>query len=130
MPTLTNLCTIVVTLDVTPIGKVGTGLRIDVPFSGVATSSHWDGERPVEGVDYVTIGDDGIQHLDIRGRIGTGKEVVSYRAIGRGDAAGPMELLTFETANDDLAHLNSTVAVAVGSVDGNQLTLEVAAVER
>ncbi|BAN00631.1 DUF3237 family protein [Ilumatobacter coccineus] len=130
MPTLTSLCTIVVTLDFTPIGKVGTGLRIDVPFSGVATSSHWDGERPVEGVDYVTIDGNGIQQLDIRGRIGTGKEVVSYRAVGRGNEAGPMELLVFETANEELAHLNSTIAVAVGSVDGNQLTLDVSAVER
>lgn len=126
MPTLTEFCTITATLDFSPIGLVSAGMRLDVPFTGTATSSHWEGERPVAGVDHVTIGADGLQNLDIRARIGTGKDTVAYRAIGRGsEDTGPQELMTFETANDDLAFLNSAVAVAFGGVDGATLSLTV-----
>lgn len=129
MATLTPFCTITVDLDFTPIGKVGTGMRVDVPFAGVATSEHWDGERPVVGVDYVTIGSDGVQRLDIRGRIGTGGDTVSYRAIGRGTGeVDPLEAFVFETGSEELAHLNSALAVAVGSLDGATLTLAVSLV--
>ncbi|MGI9608851.1 MAG: hypothetical protein ACR2NL_01015, partial [Acidimicrobiia bacterium] len=99
MPKLTEFAKISGTLNFTPIGKVSAGFRLDVPFEGVATSEHWDGDRPVSGVDRVTVGADGTQGLEIVARIGTGKEVVSYQAIGRGTAeGGPRELLTFETA--------------------------------
>lgn len=130
MATLTPFCTIAVDLTFVPIGGVATGMRLDVPFSGTATSPHWDGDRPVSGVDYVNVGAEGSQSLDIRGRIGEGRSVISYRAIGRGDATGPMELLVFETANDEFAHLNNAVAVATGTLDGQHLTLEVSLVER
>ena len=70
-----------------------------MPFDGVAIEP-LGRERPVTGTDYVTVGADGVQQLEIRARIGTGRDVVSYRAIGRGtDATGPQELLVFETAN-------------------------------
>ena len=124
-PQLTPFATLTVTLSFTPIGKVDAGFRLDVPFEGTAPSSHWEGERPVSGVDHVTVADSGIQSLDIRGRIGTGKEVVAYRAIGRGSDAGPREVFTFETASEELAFLNGAVGVGVGSIDGDQLTLEV-----
>ena len=72
------------------------------------------------------VGADGVQQLEIRARIGEGKETVAYQAIGRGtDATGPQELIVFETANEDLAFLNSAVAVALGGVDGNKLSLTV-----
>lgn len=126
MATLTEFCTLDVELDFTPIGKVGTGMRVDIPFTGTASSEHWEGERPVAGVDYVTIGADGVQQLDIRGRIGTGKDTVAYRAIGRGtNDSGPQELLVFETANEQFAHLNSAIAVAFGSLEGTRLRLTV-----
>ena len=126
MPTLTEFCKINVTLRFTPIGRTGTGTRVDVPFDGVATSNHWDGERPVTGTDYVTVGADGVQQLEIRARIGTGRDVVSYRAIGRGtDATGPQELLVFETANESLSFLNSAIGVALGDLEGDQLNLTV-----
>ena len=126
MPTLTEFCKINVTLRFTPIGRTGTGMRVDVPFDGVATSTHWDGERPVTGTDHVTVGADGIQQLEIRARIGTGRDVVSYRAIGRGtDATGPQELLVFETANESLSFLNSAIGVALGTLQGDQLSLTV-----
>jgi hypothetical protein len=129
MATITEFCKLKVTLHFTPIGPVTAGMRVDVPFDGVATSSHWDGERPVEGTDFVTIGADGVQHLDIRARIGTGRDVVSYSAIGRGtDATGPQEALVFETANKDLAFLNSAIGVGFGSLEGDQLSLTVSLV--
>ena len=130
MATLTDFCTLDLTLEFVPIGSVPSGFRLDVPFSGVCTSSYWDGERPAVGVDHVTVSADGIQDLDIQGRIGSGKEIVAYRAIGRGSAEGPSELFTFETANEDLAWLNSAIAVGIGSIDGNKLTLQLSIVER
>ena len=126
MATLTEFCKIEAKLHFTPVGGTSTGFRVDVPFEGTATSSHWDGERKVAGVDIVRIGSDGVQQLEIRARIGEGKEAVAYQAIGRGtDATGPQELMVFETANEDLAFLNSAVAVALGGIDGNKLSLTV-----
>ena len=126
MATTTPLCTITATLHFKPIGKLATGMKIDVPFDGTATSDRWDGEWAVEGVDYVTIGADGVQQLDIRGRISNGERTIKYAAIGRGtNDTGPQELLTFETADEELADLNAAIAVAFGSIDGNQLTLHV-----
>ena len=130
MTVLTEFCSFTATLEFNMIGKVSAGLRIDVPFAGTATSSHWEGERPIAGVDHVTIGADGIQSLDIQGRIGAGKEVVAYRAIGRGGDGGPSEVFVFETAVEDLAWLNSAVGVGVGSIDGDQLSLTISVVER
>ena len=128
MATTSPLCTINVKLQFNPIGMLATGMKIDVPFEGTATSDRWDGDWSVAGVDYVTIGSDGVQHLDIRGRISNGERTIKYSAIGRGtNDTGPMELLVFETADDELADLNSTVAVAFGSLEGNALTLNVEA---
>jgi hypothetical protein len=129
MATLTEFCKIEAKLHFTPVGGTGTGFRVDVPFEGTATSSHWEGERKVAGTDVVRIGSDGIQQLEIRARIGEGGDTVAYQAIGRGtDATGPQELLVFETANEDLAFLNSAIAVAVGGMDGNKLSLTVSLV--
>ncbi len=125
MATLTDFVSISVKLDFQMIGATPAGMRIDVPFTGVATSSHWEGERPVTGVDYVTIGAGGVQSPDIRGQIGSGKEVIAYRAIGRGAEAGPKELFIFETANEELAWVNNAVGVAIGSLEGNKLSLDV-----
>lgn len=124
-PTLTELCKLQLTLDFNPIGAVPAGFRMDVPFEGTATSSEWDGEIPAVGVDRLTVGAEGIQNLDIVGRIGSGKEVISYRGFGRGDENGPRELFTFETANEKFAHLNRAIGVGIGSVEGNQLSLTV-----
>ncbi len=125
MPSLTEFATFTATLSFQPIGKVDAGFRLDVPFEGTATSSHWDGEWPIAGVDHVTVAESGVQTLDIQGRIGSGKQVVAYRAIGRGTDAGPKEVFLFETANPDLAWLNSAVGIGVGTIDGDQLTLTI-----
>ncbi len=130
MPELIEFAKITGTLNFTPIGNVSAGFRLDVPFDGVATSSHWEGERPVSGLDRITIGADGVQNLDIVARIGAGKETVGYRAIGRGTQDdGPRELLVFETADPDLAWLNTAVGVALGTVEKNNLDLIVYTVD-
>ena len=131
MSKLTPLCSIDATLHFRPIGKLATGMKIDVPFDGTATSASWDGEWSVEGVDYVTIGADGVQQLEIRGRISDGKRTIAYRAVGRGtNEGGPQELLTFETADEELSWLNSAIAVAHGTItDGTKLHLDVHRIE-
>ena len=130
MPTLTEFASFTATLSFNPIGKVGAGFRLDVPFEGTATSSHWDGEWPIAGVDHVTVAESGVQSLDIQGRIGSGKKVVAYRAIGRGTSDGPAELFMFETANPDLEWLNSAVGVGIGTIEGDQLNLTISTVNR
>lgn len=130
MPKLTEFAKISGKLNFTPIGLVSAGFRLDVPFEGTATSEHWEGERPVSGVDRVTVGGDGVQNLEIVARIGTGDEVVAYRAIGKGTAdGGPRELLTFETTADDLAFLNTAIGCAIGTIEKNKLDLTVYLIE-
>lgn len=106
------------------------GTRIDFPFEGVATSEHWEGERQVLGVDYVTVRSDGNMDLEIRGTIGTKRDTVSYRAIGVSlgiskNEARPQELITFATGNEDLAWLNDVVAVGLGRGEGLDLSLAI-----
>lgn len=125
MAELTEFCTITATLNFSPVGKVLSGMRLDARFTGTATSSHWEGERPVSGIDYVTVRSDGSMDLDVRGLIGTGADTVSYKAVGRSDADGAREAFVFETANEDLAWLNNAVGVAVGGADGADLKLTV-----
>lgn len=130
MPSLEKFCTIEGDLGMNIIGKAPVGMRIDFPFEGVATSEHWDGERSVKGVDYVTVRADGNMVLDIHATIGEKRETVSYRAIGvsiahEDQSASPKELILFETGNDDLAWLNNEVAVAFGHGVSGKITLEI-----
>lgn len=130
MPSLDKFCTIVGELDVNVIGNAPAGMRIDFPFRGVATSEHWEGERPVEGVDHVTVRADGNMVLDIRAVIGEKREKVSYKGIGvsianEDQTANPKELIVFETGNEDLAWLNDEVGVAFGLAGKGELAIEV-----
>ena len=124
MPELEHFCTIKATMSPRVIGSGPAGMRVDFPFQGTATSSHWDGERPVSGVDYVTFRADGNMTLDIHGVIGEKRESVGYSATGVSlsvskTEAHPKELMTFHTGNEDLAWLNNKVAVALGKgLDG------------
>lgn len=101
------------------IGQVPAGTRVDFHFEGTATSDHWDGERPVRGIDYSVFRRDGHLDLDIHGTIGEKRETVGYRASGvsiahEDQSASPRELITFQTGNEDLAWLNTVVGVAIG----------------
>lgn len=125
MPSLEPLMTITAKLQFEMIGKTPSGVRLDVPFTGMATSTHWEGELPVTGVDYVTVRSDGNNDLRIRARMGSGEDVVSYTASGIGQGPGVQEMLQFETASETFAWLNTVCAVAVGTVDGSSLTLDV-----
>ncbi len=125
MPSLEPLMSVDATLTFVPVGATPAGTRVDVPFEGTATSSRWEGERPVTGVDYATIRPDGSIALDIRARLGEGDEIVWYSATGRGGPDGIYEVLTFETAAEAFADLNGAVAVAFGTQDGRDLHLDV-----
>jgi hypothetical protein len=130
MPVFEKFCTVEANLGMKVIGRAPGGMRIDFPFEGTATSEHWDGERPVQGVDYVTVRGDGNMTLDIHATIGEKKESVSYHGTGvsiahEDQSASPKELITFETGSEDLAWLNDEVAVAFGHGAGGKLTLEI-----
>jgi hypothetical protein len=130
MPTLEMLCTVRAELGMNVLGSGPGGMRIDFPFQGTATGPHWEGERPVTGVDYVTVRSDGNLDLDIRGVIGEKKEAVSYRGSGVSisnpdRSADPKELITFSTGNEDLAWLNDEIAVAFGHGEAGTLTLDI-----
>jgi hypothetical protein len=130
MPELVKFCSVAGDLGMTVIGATPGGMRIDFPFNGTATGPHWEGERPVSGVDYATVRSDGNMELDIHGVIGEKREKVAYRAIGVSIAnpdgsADPRELLRFDTANEDLGWLNDEIGVAFGHGAAGKITLEI-----
>jgi hypothetical protein len=130
MPSLEEFCTITASMTPRMLGNMPGGTRIDFPFEGTATSPHWEGERPVRGVDYVTVRSDGNMALEIRATIGEKRETVAYH--GRGVSlvkspteALPQELITFETGNEDLAWLNTVVGVGIGGGESGGLSVTV-----
>ena len=130
MPTLEPFCEITASMTARMLGNMPLGTRIDFPFEGVATSPHWDGERTVRGVDYVTLRPDGNMDLQIRGTIGEKRDTVAYQATGVSlgiskTEARPQELITFQTGNDDLAWLNDVIGVGLGNGEGLDLSLTV-----
>jgi hypothetical protein len=111
------------------LGHVPAGTRIDFPFEGTATGPHWEGERPVRGIDYVTVRGDGNMDLEIRGTIGEKRETVAYRATGvsivhEDKTASPQELISFQTGNEDLAWLNTVIGIGLGR-GGSELELSI-----
>jgi hypothetical protein len=130
MAELEEFCRIEGTLAPRMLGNMPQGTRIDFGFEGVATSKHWEGERPVRGVDYATVRSDGNMDLDIRATIGEKRETVSYRGIGVSvvtspSEAHPQELITFATGNADLAWLNTAVGIAMGGGNDGKILLTV-----
>lgn len=135
MPDLEHFCTVSVSFEMKIIGPTPGGMRADVPFTGVATGPHWEGEWPVQGVDYVTIRSDNNLALDMRATIGEGRDVIAYRGNGisiRLDekTAEPYELLTFETASEKFSWLNTCIAVGLGRGVGLDLTVDFYLVRR
>lgn len=130
MPTLEEFCQINATMSARMLGKMPQGTRIDFPFEGTATSSHWQGERPVKGVDYVTVRGDGHMDLEIRATIGEKREIVAYRGTGVSivkspTEAMPQELITFQTGNEDLAWLNTAVGIGWGGGEAGSIAVTV-----
>jgi hypothetical protein len=123
-------CTITAEMGRNIIGNTPAGMRIDFPFQGTATGPHWEGQRPVNGIDFVTVRSDGNMDLDIRATVGEKRETVAYRGSGVSIAnpdqsAEPRELLTFHTGNEDLAWLNNEIGVAFGRGGAGKLSVEV-----
>lgn len=130
MPHLEEFCQITATMSPRMLGKMPSGTRIDFPFEGTATSPHWEGERPVKGIDYVTVRGDGNMDLEIRATIGEKRETVAYRATGVSivksqTEASPQELITFQTGNEDLAWLNTAVGVGLGGGEGAEISITI-----
>jgi hypothetical protein len=119
MPSLEEFCTIRASMTPRMIGPTPAGTRIDFPFEGTATGAHWEGERPVRGVDYATVRADRNMDLDVHATIGEKRETIAYRATGVSIAhedrtATPQELIVFQTGIEELAWLNSSVGVGLG----------------
>ena len=130
MPALEKFCSIDAGLGMRILSKAPQGMRIDFPFEGVATGPHWEGQRPVIGIDHATVREDGNMDLVIFGVIGEKRDSVAYTAWGVSIAnpdqsADPKELITFQTGNEDLVWLNTEVGVALGHGDSGRLTLEI-----
>jgi hypothetical protein len=130
MPSLELFCTIKAEMGRKIIGNTPAGMRIDFPFEGTALGPHWEGERAVDGIDYVTLRSDGNMDLDIHATVGEKRETLSYRGSGVSivnpdQSAEPRELLTFQTGNEDLAWLNNEIGVAFGRGEAGNLTVEV-----
>ena len=135
MTELELFCTIAAEMTPRMVGRTPAGTRIDFPFSGTATGPHWEGERPISGVDYATVRGDGDMDLDIHGVIGEKRESVGYRATGvsvvqEDQSAEINELLTFQTGSEDLSWLNDRIGVAIGSGAAGKLALEIYLVKR
>lgn len=130
MPSLEMFCTITADMGRKIIGNTPAGMRIDFPFEGMASGPHWEGERPVQGIDYVTVRSDGNMDLDIHAAIGEKRDTVAYRGSGVSivnpdQSAEPRELLTFATGNEDLAWLNNEIGVAFGRGEAGKLSVDV-----
>lgn len=130
MASLEEFCTIEAELGMNIIGNTPAGMRIDFQFSGTATGPHWEGDRHVKGVDYVTVRSDGNMELDLHAVIGEKREQIGYRGSGvsivnEDNSANPRELLTFQTGNEEFAWLNDEIGVAFGSGAGGQISLEI-----
>lgn len=129
MSTLEPFATLNGELDFQMRGKTPTGMRLDVHFTGTATSDQWEGEWPVSGIDYATVRRNGTAELYIRATLGSGDDIVTYEAKGLQTADGIVETLYFQTASEKYAHLNDAVGLATGGADGNKLTLEISLVK-
>ena len=123
-----------VTIAIRPqaIGATPDGTRMDVEFEGDLDP----GGRVVghlKGVDYLTVGQDGVAHPHIHGVVTSPEgDVVAVHATGLGVPASDGTLtirfaLTFQTASSKLAWLNGIVAFAAGKADLNKRELSMSA---
>jgi len=115
--------TIEIELRSTDIGRTPFGDRREVFFDGTATSTLWDGEWQVNGVDHIVVGTGGVVRIDVHVTIAGDGEVITYRGHGRAGAAGVVEGVTFDTPSERFADLNTTVAIGRGALDGSHLTV-------
>ena len=118
-------------MDMVVIGPVPEGIRINFPFAG-DVSGEISGK--IEGVDYVLTRPDGVGVLHILGVITTEEgDIISVEASGFGiptQEEGRYSLkgaITFQTASEKYAWLNTTLAAGKGYADINKRQLYVKA---
>ncbi len=114
------------------IGATPDGRRMDVKFEGdLDPGGRMTGH--LKGVDYLTMGQDGVAHPHIHGVVTSPEgDVVAFNGTGRGVPASDGTLtgrfaLTFQTASSKLAWLNGIVAFAAGKADLNKGELTMSA---
>ena len=129
---LEPLYSVTIVLRPQAIGATPEGTRMDVEFEGDLDPG---GRVAVhlKGVDYLTVGQDGVVHPHIHG-VTTSPEgdVVAVHATGLGVPASDGThtirfALTFQTASSKLAWLNGIVAFAAGKADLNKGELTMSA---
>ncbi len=105
-----------------PIGATPDGTRMDVEFEGdLDPGGRVAGH--LKGVDYLTVGQDGVAHPHIHGVVTSPEgEVVAINAKGLGVPASDGALttrfaVTHQTASSKLAWLNGILAFAGGKAD-------------
>jgi hypothetical protein len=105
------------------IGAVPVGTRIDFPFAGEVSGPGIRGK--IDGVDYALIRPDGVSRLHIHGVITADSgDLVSIEASGLASANpdgrfAMKETITYHTASQQLAWLNSVQGVGDGFIDMN-----------
>ncbi len=109
-------------LHLQAIGATPDGTRMDVEFEGdLDPGGRVAGH--LKGVDYLTVGQDGVAHPHIHGVVTSPEgDVVAINATGLGVPASDGALatrfaVTHQTASSKLAWLNGIVAFAGGKAD-------------
>lgn len=104
------------------IGATAEGLRMDVKFEGdLDAGGRLTGH--LRAINYLTVRQDGVQHLDVRGVVTSPEgDVVAFKATGLavpavGGVATVRDAATYQTASTKLAWLNSTVGFLAGKAD-------------
>ena len=119
-------------LNPRPIGRTPDGTRIDMEFEGdLDSGGRLTGH--LKAVNFITVRDDGVQLVDVRGTVTSPKgDIVAFRASGitvpaADGSAAVRDAATYQTASSDLAWLNRTVGFIGGTADLRKGELRLAA---
>jgi len=131
-------------LDLIPLGRMTSELRIPFVLDGTPSGGRWifevesgrfEGERlraSMEGsaaADWLQVGPDGTGTLDVRCLLRTDDDALVFlHYTGRVDLAagtGPYAAPQFDTGDERYCWLNKVQAVAKGVLDGLTLTYDV-----
>ena len=129
---LEPLYSVTIAIRPQPIGATPDGTRMNLEFEGdLDPGGRVTGH--LKGVDYLTVGQDGVAHPHIHGVVTSPEgDVVAVHATGLGVPAsdGTTTIrfaVTFQTASSKLAWLNGIVAFAEGKADLNKGELRMSA---
>lgn len=136
---LKHFCTYTVNLNAPDmVGRTFRGQRYIVSLS----DGRWEGptfaasQRGPAAADWLTIGDDGTAHIDVRMTLRTDDKAFIYVEYeGRADWSGGVgsapgySAPRFETDHPDYAWMNSRQFLGKGGMDGNRARYEIYLVE-